>query len=463
MQSIAQFLAHRPGFSLYAAVLALIAVGLVGITGTAHLGAYACYIVALFAAYGLAERFLTQYCLPRITVGIMPARWIDPCLTFICLLSLIFMVVHAHLLHWPFWQTLQHPGPLEHATLRQALNVPFSLSSYLSSTVARAIAPFLMFLLYQRQRYALLLLVMAVGGVYTLNLLQKSLVVLSFLSLLVFCLTRGRTLHALLVGLYMGLLLWCLIYVSNAKGDTAAPPVVATQALRNAFLSPGSLVEAPVIKTATPQRRAESQEIWQHFNQRDKADLVRFMPSSIQRVEKVLGGISDTTQWPSVVILLVDRIFIVPGYVVGIWFDLVPSAIPYTGGCNYRFLAPLLHCDFINLPNSIWQRMNQGYVDYGLAGSMNVASMMENYAAFGLTGLLLEGLILGAWLALTEQLFLGRPDHYLVFNAIPLLTLSSVSLPYSLLSGGWLCSLALYVLFCRAHAASLGAKGGRCD
>lgn len=144
---------------------------------------------------------------------------------------------------------------------------------------------------------------------------------------------------------------------------------------------------------------------------------------------------------------LIHRIIFVPGEVVGYWFAVIPTELPFAHGCGYRPLATILGCTHVNFSKSVYSLYNRNWVDQGVAGTMNAASFMEDYANFGVPGLIGGGMALAGLLFLTGIAFSGRRQLGIALNIAPLLYLSSSALLSLLFSGGWLTTMLLYAIF----------------
>ncbi|WP_158590351.1 LamG-like jellyroll fold domain-containing protein [Noviherbaspirillum cavernae] len=144
---------------------------------------------------------------------------------------------------------------------------------------------------------------------------------------------------------------------------------------------------------------------------------------------------------------LLHRVLFVPGEVVGQWFAVIPDEIPFAQGCGYRPLAALLGCPHVNFSEAVYTLYNPYLVEQGVEGTMNAASFMEDYANFGMPGLVLGGMLLAVLLYGLGVLFAGRRRVGVALNIVPLMYLSSGALLTLLLSGGWLATLCLYAVF----------------
>jgi hypothetical protein len=105
---------------------------------------------------------------------------------------------------------------------------------------------------------------------------------------------------------------------------------------------------------------------------------------------------------------------------------------------------------------------NPALLKQGVHGTMTAASFMEDYANFGLKGLILSGLSLGLVLAIVGLIFGASWRWLLVFNLIPIALLIELSLTTVLLSGGWLLSSMLYLVFrCDFERTTIGPVGSK--
>lgn len=144
---------------------------------------------------------------------------------------------------------------------------------------------------------------------------------------------------------------------------------------------------------------------------------------------------------------LIHRVLFVPGEVVGHWFAVIPSELPFANGCAYRPLAAVLGCTHMNFAQMVYASYNKYLIEKGVSGTMNAASFMEDYANFGISGLVGGGIFLAALLYLLGVLFAGRRKIGIALNIAPLLYLSSSALLPLLFSGGWLLTILLYAIF----------------
>lgn len=139
------------------------------------------------------------------------------------------------------------------------------------------------------------------------------------------------------------------------------------------------------------------------------------------------------------------RVVLVPGEVMSTWFSLIPSQVPYANGCGYRWMAPFLGCRYVAYAARISDIENPQLVAAGVHGNMNSASFVEDYANFGVAGLIGSGIVFALFLTGIARLFAGNWEANLALNLVPLLLLLEAPLSTVLLTGGWLATLLLYL------------------
>lgn len=146
---------------------------------------------------------------------------------------------------------------------------------------------------------------------------------------------------------------------------------------------------------------------------------------------------------------LLDRLLFVPGRTGAIWVQLIPDHIPYAYGCGYRFIAPFLGCDFINFPVLIHQRVEPELNEQGIHGTMNAAEVFSGYANFGMIGAVITGAVMASFMLFLTWVFRNQM-RFGASVSIPFIAMQSSSgLPVALLSGGWLLSIGLFLVFRR--------------
>ncbi|MCO4089682.1 MAG: hypothetical protein HEQ17_12385 [Limnohabitans sp.] len=147
---------------------------------------------------------------------------------------------------------------------------------------------------------------------------------------------------------------------------------------------------------------------------------------------------------------LIDRFLFVPGRTGAIWIDLIPEKIPYGLGCGYKPIAVIIDCKFINFPVVIHQYVEVEMWENGIKGTMNSAEIFNGYANFGIWGAFIVGVVMACWIFIISIVFKNYQIFGFASMAPFIIMQSSVGLPVSLVSGGWLFSVALF-LFLRRY------------
>lgn len=143
-----------------------------------------------------------------------------------------------------------------------------------------------------------------------------------------------------------------------------------------------------------------------------------------------------------------NRAFIVPGRSINQWFAFYRSEASRESGCGIRPLAFVLGCEYVSVPEKLYNHYYPEYAASGLRGNLNAASFMIDYANFGEAGLLLSMIGIAVVLVASAIIF---SDHILAApcNIALILALMETNLSTALLSGsGWLLTaLAFFCIF----------------
>lgn len=141
---------------------------------------------------------------------------------------------------------------------------------------------------------------------------------------------------------------------------------------------------------------------------------------------------------------LVRRVLLVPGEVVAEWFDIFPAKVPFVYGCGYRFLAPLIGCEFKQNARLVYAIQYPDRAAQGIFGNRNAAHFMEEYANFGISGLFLAGVLAAGAIGVATLLMINVSlSAFLSLNTVFLLMLASTALHTTLLSGGWFMAMII--------------------
>jgi hypothetical protein len=393
-------------FTLYLIVLVWLGIGIISYADGRHLVAFLIYV----GSFLITWRYLSMF---RHIPFRMPFGNLPPAILKSVKQVLLFGSVSFIILHW-FWlgglpvlHAIFTRDYYEIVMIRQSVTENMHwFWNYGASMLLRAVIPFLMLYGYvRRERWTPWLILL--GFTYSLSLMQKSYVVVIYLPLIVYGLSKKRWSH--LLGLV-------LLQITG---------IVLLMLATNPGYRPN------IWTHLTPEIEFERQK-----DRRFKTDRPQLVLPS-EAVAKMLALAKSAG----------DRVIMVPGRVVGQWFDLIPEEIPYAKGCGYRFLAPILGCTHKNMPMIIYKQLYPELSQEGIVGTINAASFMEDYSNFGLPGLILAGIILAVVLSMIGWALQENQTIELALNIVPVLYLSSVSLTTTLLSGGWVLIILFYVAF----------------
>lgn len=140
---------------------------------------------------------------------------------------------------------------------------------------------------------------------------------------------------------------------------------------------------------------------------------------------------------------VLNRVLFTPGRTVSLWFDSIPETLPFLEGCGYRFLAPFLDCEYQSYPSKMYDIIYPHYAVQGLHGTFVSTSFMYDYASFGKTGLVFSGVLLALVLSIIQGGFIFNWRFGVIFNAFPIMTLTSSALSTILVTHGWIPVLIL--------------------
>lgn len=306
-----------------------------------------------------------------------------------------FIVFHfIYLKNIPTVSAFQSHNSFEIFKMRNAVSEKSStLVNYLSSFVLKAIIPFsVLYFFIQKKRYAFII-VLVVSAFYCLSLIAKSFLVTAFIPVIFLTLFSRKYFASIgfFVLVFAGLNL--LVFVANPAlrgGDT------------------NTMSFSPVTK------------------QEEGNGLIR----------SVRG--------------LTDRVFLTPGKIVSGWFEAIPKEKPYLNGCGYRFLAPVLHCEYREYASELYPVLFPEFAKQGYAGRVNAASFMYDYSNFGWVGIILSAILMAVVFVALNILFAGKELIKFCINIYYVLVLSSSALSTLLLSGGWGLMILLF-LICRKN------------
>ena len=396
-------------FALYLACFGLVSFGVVVETGTQYVHYLGIFLVSILAFYSIF--FLAFKKLGLGTIGIFTGLIKSKATAkIIGAVSLVLMAVMAigHWMHLGQIPTLTALGSADYYYVqhlrREITFIDNSFWRYGSSFLIRATMPFFLLWSFRTFSKKIFWLIAILMVIYSVSLLPKSFVLIVLLPTIVYALLNKNFKSALsLSGIVIGSLAF-LVVVAN----------------------PGLRMSSDKLEQNSPYK-------------------VESVPSTAT-VDSTKSKLRLTTE------VLARRVFIVPGYVVGKWFECVPDSLPFLDGCGYRFIAGPKGCEFHNYPHELWQYVHPDYYAVGRKGTVNTASFMYDYVNWGWKGLIISGLILGLVLAFIENLFAQNFVAKVSVNALAIFWLTSTSLFTLLLSGGWGLMIALYAVFSKSFS-----------
>lgn len=310
--------------------------------------------------------------------------------TWILLLTpVVLLAIYIILLgNIPFIDAIRANEYYAVARIRTDISKSGFPESYIPALVTRSIAPAIVIYFLHTKRFKLAFLVFLSATALGLLTITKGHVIFTSFPVIVYCALTKRFLQAGLFVVSAIVIIYAIMVVTNpaaktpcdASGDTSDPT-------------------CQVIKEAAP----------------------------------TADGLARA---------IARRALIVPGQVVAEWFETFPAKVPFEQGCGYRFLAPIIGCDFKPNARLVYAIYHPERVERGINGNKNAAHFMEEYANFGVPGLFLAGALAALAISLATLLMntVSMPAFFSI-NLIFILTLTSTALHTTLLSGGWFAAM----------------------
>lgn len=405
------FLKNNALLLLYIIMLSFLFIGLYEFSGYTYFSQLFIHIVTFVGLYIIFKNLIfkkIKFCTAKI------ASYFDLLTSKInknLILYLITILFGAFVLgHWimlghaPFYSALLSWDYKEITWLRRyiTLDQP-DFWNYGTLFFLKAIIPVALLFSYIRKQKTNLFILLVLSLFYGLFTMQKSFFITLYLPLIIYTLLNKKIYHSLSFMLLpvVGILL--LVITTNPS-------------IKYHFISSQKKEKAIVIMGKSEDKSSSEPET-----------------NSSKAYKSVFGVIGN-------------RLMIVPGEMVYIWFKYIPNDLPFLEGCGYRILAELRDCDYREYAFDLYPLARANYVKRGYIGSLNVASFMYDYANFGRWGLFYSGLFLALILVSVESFF----DDYkmlIALNAFYILMLSSSALTTLMLSGGWGVMIPIYLLF----------------
>ena len=369
-------------------------------------------VVAYAGAWYLTGRLQFRSFKLPLSVG---KGWPDFASKSLLIVSIAFVFAHfLYLGHVPVIDGLLEKEYYAVMLIRQSIfeGDVGAIWRYGPNILVKSAFPFLVFYFASKSRFWFILSLL-VGGFYAIALMNKIFIILLILPAFIRLIFELRLVRAVALGIVPLVGFTILINVQNPHQR------------------PELLVEAVdwVLQTVLPEynrtmavRAAKNLEI---------VSVPR--SADIDRVKVVTNS-------------LYIRVVQIPGLVMTDWFENIPAKLPFGHGCGYRWMAPLVGCEYKSYAAAINDLEHPELVEMGINGTMTSASFMEDYANFGMAGLVFSGIIFATILALLGRLFRVHWKDSLALNSIPLFLLLEIPLSTVILTGGWFLTIILYLL-----------------
>lgn len=385
--------------SIYTLVLFLLLFGIIVSSGTSHLAKISAYILSLYGSYILFS---------RLSLGKKQTNWFKQRPAFLTesfgnkvafglwVYTLIAIIGHfAYLGSIPIFESMGQDSALEVAQIRERITSGAPrLLNYVGSFNIRAFIPFLILYTYVKNKKVLFWIILAVGSFYSFALMQKSFIFCILTPVLVYAFVKRKFIAGIGFFVLICSVIFLQLKVANPVKHSPKP------------------VQVEQFETATTDEDSMANATENHK-------------------PNFLKGIAN-------------RIFVVPGEMIGKWFEIIPNQKPFLNGDGYRIVARLKGSEYHDYFAELYPIMYPKYAKRGLNGSVNTASFVMDYANFGILGLVLSGFLLSSLFIVIERLFKNDFKLKVSLNTYPILIISSTMLTTTLFSGGWGAFLGLY-------------------
>jgi len=431
-------------FSLYCALLAALCLRVIAQSGSenlSHLLVYACSLVLSYLLFHrlLCQRGVAPAAAPRKPespgLAKLPNRIADGLL----IASAMFILCHfAYLGHVPLAAGMLSNDYFDIMRIRQSVffEAP-AVFRYPPNIILKSLLPFLLLYYYVVGRRKRFWIAAGLATFYGLALMNKMFVLIEYAPLVLYLLFNRRFYSAAATTLVPVAALALLVFVQNPH---IRPALWTPQGKATASGKPLLIKALPAPQVSQAPQGPESLQA----PTVQPTHQVLALPEVAAARKVALPTISPVRQFVETIYL---RVFVVPGQVISVWFSSIPKQLPFANGCGYRVVAALRGCEFRFYPALVHDLENPRLVAEGVHGTMTAASFMEDYANFGIMGLVLGGILLAFVLALITRLFANDWRWALVLNFIPIAMMVELPLSTVLLTGGWASTLLLYPIF----------------
>lgn len=417
---------------LYLGFACLLLASLVMASGVRYLHFVLIFLASLLSTYIICWRLFPPMSLRLpVVAGCFTQGWERRATALVLACAVGFAIAHLlrlggvpaiqGMLEKDYYVVMQIRQYIFHAELH-------AIWKYGPNILVKSVFPFLVFYYLFRSRL-FLVVALVVGGLYAVSLMNKLFVVLLVVPAMIHALISRRWVAVAGLAVVPALGLAFLIQVQNPHMQSLAF-VATVDALR----------EHTRLGHDDEERAALVRYYEFHTDEGEVGGDERDGKIATDHSIGTLSIASDT---------LYRRVLLVPGAVMTAWFTHIPSHLPFAKGCGYRWMAPLVGCQYVAYAFKINNIENPGLASKGVRGSMTAASFVEDYANFGVPGLVASGLVLAVILVAIGRLFGTTWHANLALNAIPLILLLELPLGTVILTGGWIVTLLLYLLLAR--------------
>lgn len=373
-------------FWIYNLVFLLLIFGDVYVFGIKHLNQLVFYFASFVMVYFLMNKFTLKWMLPELKF--------NQKLMVKFLIVIGLGIVASHLLSLggsPAIESLDLMKISEVNMKRKSIGTnSHFIWKYLSSMNIKAILPFLLLILLIKKN-KMYWVVFFIGCFYCFSLMQKSHILSFLIPVLLYTLFKKNWLYALKYGITIGVVIIGLVFVSS------------------------------------PSLRGGVNDL---------------------RKTELKSQKSNDSKIVSIAKSLTKRIFIMPGEMVGNWFEIIPQKKPFLKGKGYNAFCKITKQKYHDYNLELYPVIFPDYANQGIKGSVNSAHFMRGYSNFGNLGLFLSAIMLALMLSVLNIVFQSSNQTMkLCINLFPIFLLSSGSLSTILFSGGWGLLILLFWIF----------------
>ena len=373
-------------FWIYNLVFLLLIFGDVYVYGIKHLNQLVFYFASFVMVYFLMNKFTLKWMLPELKF--------NQKLMVKFLIVIGLGIVASHLLSLggsPAIESLDLMKISEVNMKRKSIGTnSHFIWKYLSSMNIKAILPFLLLILLI-EKNKMYWVVFFIGCFYCFSLMQKSHILSFLIPVLLYTLFKKNWLYALKYGITIAVVIIGLVFVSS------------------------------------PSLRGGINDL---------------------RKTELKSQKSNDSKIVSIAKSLTKRIFIMPGEMVGNWFEIIQQKKPFLKGKGYNAFCKITKQKYHDYNLELYPVIFPDYANQGIKGSVNSAHFMRGYSNFGNLGLFLSAIMLALMLSVLNIVFQSSNQTMkLCINLFPIFLLSSGSLSTILFSGGWGLLILLFWIF----------------